>query len=73
MTVRSPKGFIFENYCKQIAFTKEDSYYSLKKEQKRYLILFPTNFMKKILDPRNAKEHYQLFLKNKAKTITKTS
>ena len=29
--------------------------------------------MKKILDPRNAKEHYELFLKKKAKTITKAS
>ena len=34
MTVRYLKEFIFENYCKQIAFTEEDSYYSLKREAK---------------------------------------
>ena len=30
MMVRDLKEFIFENYYKQIGFTKEDSYYLLK-------------------------------------------
>ena len=38
MTVRGLKEFIFENYCKQIAFTKEDSCYSLKREEKIFSI-----------------------------------
>ena len=31
MMVKALRGFIFENYYKKIGFTKEDSYYLLKK------------------------------------------
>ena len=38
--VKDLREFIFENYYKQIGFTKEDSYYLLKKsEKKRFCFL----------------------------------
>ena len=41
MTVKGPKEFIFENYYKQISFTKKDSW-RIKKD----LLLIATNLTK---------------------------
>ena len=38
--------FIFENYYKRIGFTKEDNYYSLKKQRKD-LVFLAINITKK--------------------------
>ena len=35
MTMKDCREFIFENYYKQIGFTKEDSYYSLKQRREK--------------------------------------
>ena len=48
MTMKDLREFLFENYYKQIGFTKKDSYCSLKM-RKKDLVLFPTNLTKKYL------------------------
>ena len=37
MIVKDLREFIFKNYYRQIDFTKQDSYYSLKKQNKTKL------------------------------------
>ena len=37
MTVNGIRDFIFENYYKQIRFSKENSYYSMKHQKKKDL------------------------------------
>ena len=46
MTVNDLRELIFENYCKQIGFTKKDSNYLLKKQKKK--VLLAINLTKKI-------------------------
>ena len=46
-SVKDLREFIFENYFKQIGFTKEDSYFSLT-NWKETFILFVTRLTKKI-------------------------
>ena len=64
MSVNEIKGFIFENYYKQIGFSKNNSYYSMKR-LKKDLLLLANEFIEKISDPHNAKEHYQCFIRKK--------
>ena len=35
MAMKEVEDFIFENYYKRIVFTKENSYYSMKRQKKR--------------------------------------
>ena len=57
MSINKIRDFIFENYYKQIGFSKENSYYSMK-HQKQNLQLLANKLTEKIPDPRNnAKEH----------------
>ena len=65
--IKELKDFIFKSYYRQIEFTKENSFYSLKHQKKKDLILLPTKLIKKIPDASNAKEYYKSFLKNKSK------
>ena len=46
-SVKDLREFIFENYFKQIGFTKEDSYFSLT-NWKETFILFVTRLTKEI-------------------------
>ena len=74
-SVNEIRDFIIENYYKRIGFSREDSYYSMKKiyekdfnekdlyKKKKDLLLLANKLIEKISDPRNAKEHYQLFIK----------
>ena len=39
MSVNELRDFIFENYYRQIGFSKENSYYSLKHQKKRSTIV----------------------------------
>ena len=71
MTVKELKDFIFENYYRQIGFTKENSYYLVKYQKEKDLLLLATKLIEKIPDASNAKEYYQSFLKNKNKTLVK--
>ena len=53
-------------YFKQIGFSKENSYYLMKRLKREDLLLLANKFIeKKNPDPRNAKEHYQSFLRKK--------
>ena len=38
MYVNEMRDFIFENYYKRIAFLKENSYYSMKRLKKRFIV-----------------------------------
>ena len=40
---------MIENYYKRIGFTKENSYYSMKHRNKKYLLLLETELIKKYL------------------------
>ena len=46
MMVEDLTHFLFKNYYEQIGFTKEDSYYLLKKLTKKDLVLFAINLTK---------------------------
>ena len=63
MTVNEIRDYIFKIYYKRIGFSKETSYYSVKRQKNKDLQLFVTKLTEKVPDPRNAKEHYQPFLK----------
>ena len=73
ISVREIKDFIFENYYKRIWFFRENSYYSMKRLKKIYLLLLTNKWIEKILDRRNAKEHYQSFIKKKNSKSVKQS
>ena len=38
MSVNEIRGFIFENYYKRIGFSNENSYYSMKRLKKRFIV-----------------------------------
>ena len=57
MTVKEIRHFLFENYYKQIGFSKENNYCSMK-HQKKDLQLLSTKLTEKILDPQNAINHF---------------
>ena len=65
MFVNEIRDFIFENYDKRIGLSKENSYYSMKRLKKKDLLLLANKLIEKIRDPRNAKEHYQSFIRKK--------
>ena len=71
MLVKEIIDFIFKNYYKRIRFSKENSYYSMKhlkknkKTKHKYLLLLANELVGKILDPHNAKEHYQASIRKK--------
>ena len=66
MIVNEIRDFIiFGNYYKRIGFSKENSYYSMKRLKRKDLLLISTKLTEKIPNPRNAKEHYQSFIRNK--------
>ena len=73
MSVNDIRDFIFENYYKRIGFSKEDSYYSMKRLKRKDLLLFANKLTEKVPHPRNAKEHYKTFLKKKNKISLKQS
>ena len=63
------KDFIFEKYYRQLGFTKENSYYSIKHWKEKDLLLFGVKLIKKITDASNAKDYCKSFLKNKNKKL----
>ena len=71
MSINKIKDFTFENYYKRIGFSKESSYYSVKRlKKKKDLLLIANKLIEKTPDPRNAKEHYQSFIRKKiSKTV----
>ena len=73
MSVNDIGDFIFENYYKQIGFSKEDSYYSMKPLKRKDLLLLANKLIEKVPDPHNAKEHYESFLRKKNRKSVKQS
>ena len=66
------RNFIFENYYTRIRFSKENSCNSMKYLKKKELLSLANKFIEKILDPRNAKELYQSFLRKKNRNNQET-
>ena len=65
MSINETRDFIFENYYKRIGFSKETSYYSVKRLKRKYLLLLTQKLIDKVHDTHNAKVYYQSFLKKK--------
>ena len=59
------RDFIFESYDKRFGFSKENSYYSMKRLKRKDLLLLANKLIEKVPDPRNVKEHHELFLRKK--------
>ena len=66
MPVNEIGGFIFKNYYKEIEFSKKKKLlFNEMLEKKKDLLLLANKLIEKIPDSRNAKEHYQSFLRKK--------
>ena len=50
MSANDSRDFIFENYYKRIGFSKKDSYHSLKRSNKKDLLLFANKLIEKVPD-----------------------
>ena len=72
MSILEIKDFIFENYYKEIGFSKKNSYNSMKHLTKKDLFSLANKLIKNIPDLCNAKECYQSFEIMKNKKISKT-
>ena len=65
---------LFQNYYNIIGFSKENSYYSMKRlRKKKDLLLLANKLVEKIPDPRNTKKHYQSFIRKKNTKSVKQS
>ena len=73
MFVNDIGEFIFENYYKEIGFSKESSYYPMKLLKRRDLLLFVNKLIQKIPDPPNAIEKNKSFLSKKNRKSVKES
>ena len=73
MFVNKIRESIFENYYKRIGFCKESNYYSMKRLKRKCLLLLANKLIEKAPDPRNAKEHYESFLRKKNRKSIKQS
>ena len=67
MSVNEPRDFIFENYSKRIWFVKKNII------QLNAWFLIAYKLVENISDPRNAKEHYQSFIRKKNTRSVKQS
>ena len=66
-------NFIFENYYKQIGFSKEGSYYSMKRLKRKDLLLFAHKLIGEVPNFRNAKQHYESYLRKQNRKSVKQS
>ena len=66
MTIKELKN-IYIYYYRQVWFSKENSYYSMK-WKKRDLLFLSIKLIEKIPDATNAKQNYQSYLKRKKQT-----
>ena len=73
MFINEIRDFIFESYYKRSGFSKENSDYSMKRLKKKDLLLLANNVIEKIPDLRDAKEHYQSFIRKKNRKSLKQS
>ena len=73
ISVNEIRNFVFENFFKRIGFSKENSFYSLKRLKRKDLLLLANKLKEKVPDPHNAKQHYQLFVRRKSRKSVKPS
>ena len=59
MSVKKIQDFIFENVYNRIGFSRENSYYSIKRLKRKKLLFLANRLIEKTPDLCNAKEHYQ--------------
>ena len=65
MSSNEIKNIFFKKYYKKIAFSKENSYYSMKHLKKKVLLLLLNKIIEIVPDPCNAKEQYLSFMRKK--------
>ena len=73
MSVIEIRDFIFENYNKRIGFLRKAVIIQWNTWKKKDLLLLANKLIEKIPDPRNAKGHYQSFIRKKSKKSVKQS
>ena len=73
ISVNKIKNFIFENCYKRIWISKENTRHLMKHLRKKYLLLLANKLIEKIPDTRNAREHYQSFIRKKNTKSVKQS
>ena len=73
ISVNEIRNFVFENFFKRIGFSKENSFYSVKRLKRKDLLLLANKLKEKVPDPHNAKQHYQLFVRRKSRKSVKPS
>ena len=60
------KTLSLKTIINEIGFSKENSYYLMKRlRKKKFFCCWQNKLIEKIPDPRNAKEHYQSFIRKK--------
>ena len=64
MSVNKIIDFLFENYYKRIGFSKYTIIIKWNTWKKRFIVAFK-QINEKIVDPRNAKEYHQSFIRKK--------
>ena len=72
MTIKKLKNF-YIYYYRQVWFSKENSYYSMKCQKKKDLLLLAIILIEKIPDATNAKQNYQSYLKRKNTKLVRRS
>ena len=73
ISVNEIRNFVFENFFKRIGFSKENSFYSVKRLKRKDLLLLANKLKEKVHDPHNPKQHYQLFIRRKSRKSVKQS
>ena len=73
MSLNDIRDLFFDNYYKRIGFSEESSYFSMKHLKRNELLLLANKLMQKVPDRRNAKDHYDSFLRKKNKKSVKQS
>ena len=49
----------------KLGYSTEESFYSMKRLKRKYLLLLANKFIEKVHDTCNAKEHYESFFRKK--------
>ena len=70
--VNEIRYFIFEDYYKRTDISKENSYYSMKHQEKIFK-MFAIKLKEKIPNPLSAKECYQSFIRKESTESVKQS
>ena len=69
MSVNEIRDFIFENYYKQIEFSKESIYYSMKRLKRKDLLLLANKLIQKVPERKKEKQKISKTIRNKYLSI----